>query len=393
MTRRPGMSLTEVLVALFILTIGVIGILTMFPLGAAQMARAVRDDRSALAAENADAFMRWYWKSYVVPDPLGLQTNPTGTTDAFFLPPASGNPPYLGGLFDNPALLAGPQYKAVQFASLPPLAQVNATQVNYTPGLLSYPVIVDPMGLLARPNYYFGDSPNFSMIPRCSLAIVPTISANPNLQAMFAYRSCSLTDSLGYYDNGYPTNDLEMRYNWFWVLQRPQFINEVSPIVGVNGVVNSNVPNQQVSIGYAPNMNLNLYTANMTVVVFDRRTLLYPPSNVPGFEVVFTASFTSGLTNVTLNLTAADQALDLKPGSWVMDATINPNAVPFPIRQAQFYRVVSITQINATQVNLELQSPVSPPTGYSPLGFTWTGTLVALKGVSGVFVRPQLTWN
>jgi Tfp pilus assembly protein PilV len=51
------MSLTEVLVALFILTIGVIGILTMFPLGAAQMARAVRDDRSALAAENVRSIL------------------------------------------------------------------------------------------------------------------------------------------------------------------------------------------------------------------------------------------------------------------------------------------------------------------------------------------------
>ena len=38
MTRRRGMSLIEVLVALFIMGLGVIAILTMFPLGAYQMA-------------------------------------------------------------------------------------------------------------------------------------------------------------------------------------------------------------------------------------------------------------------------------------------------------------------------------------------------------------------
>jgi hypothetical protein len=76
-----------------------------------------------------------------------------------------------------------------------------------------------------------------------------------------------------------------------------------------------------------------------------------------------------------------------------MDATINSTVNP-PIRQANFYRVVSMTTpAGSGQVILELQTPISAPTGYAPQGFAYTGTLVALKGVSGVFVRPQLTWN
>src|SRR5579871_5109208 len=68
MTRRPGLSLVEVLVALFIVALGSIAILTLFPLGALQMGQALKDDRTAQAAGQADGYMRWYWKSYVVDD-------------------------------------------------------------------------------------------------------------------------------------------------------------------------------------------------------------------------------------------------------------------------------------------------------------------------------------
>jgi len=353
MTRRPGMSLTEVLVALFILTLGVIGILTMFPLGAAQMARAVRDDRSALAAVSADGYMRWYWQTYAV-------TN----QEPNFTP---GTP---NCLFDNPAFFGGP------LSSLPPLSQnVNAQNIFAKAGQMSYPVVVDPMGWAAGRQNFFGESP-FTQIPRCTLNWIQTQPpVNGLLQqshlGTYALRACSLTDSLGYNDNGTPSQDLEMRYNWLWILQRPQFINESSTSIN------------------------NLYTANMTVVVFDRRPFLYPPPSVTGFETVISGvSMTSGLTSVTINYGTAQQALDLVPGSWLMDATItpaNPPAIPRPIRQANFYRVVSVVQVSSTQMNLELQTPISAPTGYPPMGYTYTGTLVALRGVSGVFVRPPLT--
>ena len=65
-SRRTGLSLVEVLTALFIVALGVIAILTMFPLGASQMAIAVRENRSMEAAFSADAQMRSYWKHNVV---------------------------------------------------------------------------------------------------------------------------------------------------------------------------------------------------------------------------------------------------------------------------------------------------------------------------------------
>jgi Tfp pilus assembly protein PilV len=56
MKHRPGITLVEVLVAIFIMGIGMIALLTLFPLGALNIARALKDDRAAQAAANADAY-------------------------------------------------------------------------------------------------------------------------------------------------------------------------------------------------------------------------------------------------------------------------------------------------------------------------------------------------
>src|SRR5947209_15103932 len=52
---RRGVTLLEVLTAIFIMGIGLLALLTLFPLGALSMARAVRDDRAAAAGANASA--------------------------------------------------------------------------------------------------------------------------------------------------------------------------------------------------------------------------------------------------------------------------------------------------------------------------------------------------
>jgi type II secretory pathway pseudopilin PulG len=52
---RAGITLVEVLAAIFIMGVGLLALLTLFPLGALSMARAVRDDRAAAAAANGAA--------------------------------------------------------------------------------------------------------------------------------------------------------------------------------------------------------------------------------------------------------------------------------------------------------------------------------------------------
>ena len=53
MTRRSGVTLVEVLVAIFIMGIGLLALLTLFPIGMLRMAQAIRDDRSSQSANNA----------------------------------------------------------------------------------------------------------------------------------------------------------------------------------------------------------------------------------------------------------------------------------------------------------------------------------------------------
>ena len=53
-TRPRGVTLTEVLVAIFIASLGLLALLALFPLGALSMAEAIRDDRASHLQDVAD---------------------------------------------------------------------------------------------------------------------------------------------------------------------------------------------------------------------------------------------------------------------------------------------------------------------------------------------------
>src|SRR5205085_9154401 len=61
-TRRPGVTLMEVLIATGILAVGMLAIMALFPIGAVSMARAINQNRAADHAANSDAMFRYYWK-------------------------------------------------------------------------------------------------------------------------------------------------------------------------------------------------------------------------------------------------------------------------------------------------------------------------------------------
>jgi Tfp pilus assembly protein PilV len=54
MTRRSAVTLMEVLITMFIMTIGMLALLVLFPVGAVSMAKALKDDRCASAASMAE---------------------------------------------------------------------------------------------------------------------------------------------------------------------------------------------------------------------------------------------------------------------------------------------------------------------------------------------------
>lgn len=54
MTRRPAVTLMEVLIAMFIMAIGMLALMALFPVGAVSMAQALKDDRCAYASTMAN---------------------------------------------------------------------------------------------------------------------------------------------------------------------------------------------------------------------------------------------------------------------------------------------------------------------------------------------------
>ncbi|MFO0823509.1 MAG: type II secretion system protein [Gemmataceae bacterium] len=320
MTRRPGLTLTEVLVTLAILAFGVLAILTLFPLAASQMAIAVREDRSAQAANAADGYFRAYWKSeYVDKVRDGLPV--IETFDQVLTDPNSG--------------LSPPQ----QHGGLPAAAA----------GEPSYPLFIDPMGVSARGVGWMGDG-SATNLPRRSLALL-------NAGAQQSFRVCSQMDSLGYDDNGHPLADRELRYNWSWVIQRPQ--------------------------------NSNKFAATMSVLVYDFRPNLYAPTNGPE-GVYYSAAplVVPGSTSLNLSYTPGSPP-NVKPGSWIMDVT-DPSIGSNKIRHANAYQVVSITpDATGAVMYLELQTPLKKPNDPNVTG-AYMGKFVVLKGVSNVYQRAPL---
>jgi hypothetical protein len=172
--QRAGLSLMEALVALFIMAIGMISLLTLFPLGAIQMGRALRDDRCAQCAWQADGVVRTWWQVEVVDKP-GTETGP------YF------------------ALLDG-----------------AVAQTATTPGMV---VAIDPIGMLSG---RAGTNLAGSGIVRRNSSLVSTLKDS--------IRWCSLTDDVFFNEVGTPDTVSgsvagrvvrQGRYNWMALIQRP----------------------------------------------------------------------------------------------------------------------------------------------------------------------------
>jgi len=204
---RDGFTLAEVLIALFVLAIGMMGILALFPLGAAQMAIAVKDERCAQMADLGEAHARMMWrKAWLIendPDPTKngqLKTDTQATTD-------------------SPELLA--------------LDGPNALSTYSSP---SMPVLIDPIGYpmqSGNSKTWVGGQPNvLARRSIQSLSVLP-IGARG--------RMCGLLDDMTFNNRGEakPVNR-GGRYNCAFLIQRPK--NNLRHEVNVKVVVYQNRP-------------------------------------------------------------------------------------------------------------------------------------------------------
>lgn len=191
--RRRGITLLEVLAAIFIMGIGLLSLLTLFPLGALSMARGVRDDRAAAIAA-ASAGM--------------AQTMNLGT-DPNLLP------------------FLGPQYQPQ-----PPNQFMPAN-----PNGPGYPVLVDPFYFLLGSNT-FGTQPGTPGLAR----VAPTYASNKSTAAQWF----SFLDEITFDTSGVPVGstgsppsvDRPTTYTWSYLLRRPRSSDpslvELSVIVYAN---------------------------------------------------------------------------------------------------------------------------------------------------------------
>jgi hypothetical protein len=171
MNRRKGISLIEVLAAIFVMGIGMIALLTLFPLGALTMAQAIKDGRTAQAAANAAAVAELFHGSI--------------RQDTVYVRPALD--PSRGNAYEGP----------------------------------SNPVYLDPIGFMSIGTTVCG------IIPRRTIPTVasPPTGSNPNQAAMKWF---TLLDDMNFYDNGQPARPFgaiqrQGTFSWAFMVKRPRW--------------------------------------------------------------------------------------------------------------------------------------------------------------------------
>ena len=216
---RKGLSLAEVLIAMFVLAIGMMGILALFPLGAAQMAQAVKDERAAQLADLSEGHARIMWRA------AWLNTDGTLATDQ----QAFANEPALMALDDPTA--------PVTYAGAMPPGYAAAVILNEP----SSPLYIDPVGFTysstAQGKKWVPNSGAWTVLPRRSLKAIEDLQiAGAGAMTAARIRIFGLLDDMSFNQQGNasPVNRAG-RYNAAYLLQRPK--NNVRQEVNLKVVV------------------------------------------------------------------------------------------------------------------------------------------------------------
>lgn len=183
----------EVLIAIFILAVGMVSVMAFFPLGALNMVRSVRDQRCSQLATNGNTMLHAWWReSWLANDGLIVPEEV-----------ASRNEPTIECLDTDP--LTG--------------LSILRTDTGY-----SHPVMIDPLGIAA-----YGPSVG-GFITRRHLsngALYPTDPGSTTNFRRNQLRLCALPDDITFDRDGVPSNpnsvgalDRGYRYSCAWIMQR-----------------------------------------------------------------------------------------------------------------------------------------------------------------------------
>jgi len=338
MSKRTGATLVEVLVAIFVMGIGLLAMLALFPLGVLSMAQAIQDDRAAHAAANASAMAV-----------AQNMHNDRNLIDRVV------NNVVVPGPFTNPA----PN-------------DLNVTVQNAPDNGQSWPVLVDGVGRATAPAPYFNWVGGVKYgIARRTVSYAPTTNPQAVLQWF------TLLDDIRFDVNGTPAQlapgsfDREGNFSWAYLMRRPR--NAYAGAVSMDVVVYS-----RRSLNLSSQLAPPEYAYDQTV---------YDPTR----PNIITVKWTSG-----------QNPPPVRAGSWILDATpvaippgpgqTKPTVKP---GHAQFYRIVGVNELapdavtNLNQIELELQDNVQgfPTEAQTTTSPPYTATFVVLDGVVQVFPR------
>ena len=384
MPRRHGATLIEVLVAIFIMGIGLMALLTLFPLGALRMAKAIRDERcvqSAQAAANIAnlasirnsimATEAMLGRSFPTPLPTDPKApDPNGRGYPVFVDPLG----YAMAFGTSQKFVAGFQANLAANAFTPGLRRVYPVELINNPATASQ---VFPWFLLLDELIFEGVLPN--------QPFEDVVGYNGILNAGEDTNGNGVLDMGG--PRGYPkqlipgTVERDPRYSWAYLLQRPRASDPTAVECAV-----------VVFSGRPLNLTGNLTLPETLYAGYDFKL------NVP--EVSYDPA--SSMARVRWEFFNSVEP-QVRSGDWILDASTVRGET-----RCYFYRVAAVTDATdgATGmrcVDFELQQPLRdfPQFPQGPQIWSSTGTfsgptlayptdmprLIVLEGVAEVFER------
>lgn len=363
MRRRAAVTLVEVLVAIFVMGIGMIALLTLFPIGVLRMQQAINDELAAQSANNAHTLSLIY----------NLRND--------------GSPLVPGVVADatNADYLANPLPGVLQPAD--PYGE-------------SYAVMVDPIGFSSGATSFWVGGASYPGILR-------------RRPVSYAAGAAAINSTFTLWDDMSFNNDLTLglpgtpelagtavlrnsRFSWVYTLRRP--------VTSDRSVVDCSIV-----VFNSRSLSLN---ANLTL-----GENVYAPAGAfsggGGAQGAFFNPFSNTIT-VYYNTTTGPIPPQVRPGNWIMDATQyltkNPAGVVSGAQHAYWYRVLSTTDAvdgsGNTYTVFEVQGQIRGFNNFStwvtsaagnPSATTvadpisgqpcWQGTVLILDGVVEVFEK------
>lgn len=306
MHRRTAATLTEVLIAMFVMAVGMISILALFPLGIQNMIRSARDHRLNHAAENAKAIAEMERFDSSSGQRYNLRTDPQVIQKA---------------MQAHTNLMLTPDDPSVP-VWIDPV------------GLRDYGSSADPVGLVGSPM-----SPLWHGLPRTTTQF----AVGGGAQRWFA-----LNDDLTFDNVGQPSPagfvEREQKYSWSFIWRRPRFSD---PMVADLTLVLFSSRASLSAPGGRPTGEVLLVNGQGTAPVFTR-----------------------GSAQATVTWNVAGAAPAIKRNFIVLDATVGRDPITNRVlSNGYFYRVVDVSDPSPPDANgfvtqtMQLETPARE-TGY-----------------------------